>query len=65
MGGTEVSEETIHIDLTKGQGIVNISFGVSKELLDKHFDVVYNVVMQILKDYRDGKRVYYPPIKED
>ena len=60
-----MNKETIHIDLTQGQGIVNISFGVSKELLDKQFDVVYNVVMQILKDYRDGKRVYFPPTKEN
>jgi hypothetical protein len=60
-----LNKETIHIDLTQGQGIVNISFGVSKELLDKQFDVVYNVVMQILKDYRDGKRVYFPPTKEN
>ena len=60
-----MNKETIHIDLTQGQGIVNISFGVSKELLDKLFDVVYNVVMQILKDYRDGKRVYFPPTKEN
>ena len=60
-----MNKETIHIDLTHGQGIVNISFGVSKELLDKQLDVVYNVVMQILKDYRDGKRVYFPPTKEN
>ena len=57
--------ENVEITLTHGQGVVNISFGISKELLDKQFDVVYNVVMQVLKDYRDGKRVYFPSIKEN
>lgn len=57
--------EDVEITLTHGQGVVNIFFGISKELLDKQFDVVYNVVMQILKDYRDGKRVYFPPTKEN
>ena len=60
-----MSVEKLQIELTNGPGIVNISFGISKELLDTQFDVVYNVVMRILQDYRDGKRVYYPPTKED
>ena len=51
--------ETLGIDLQNSNGVLNISFGISKELLDKQFDVVYDIVMQILSDYRDGKRHYF------
>jgi hypothetical protein len=52
--------DMVDITLNHGQGLLHISFGISKELLDKQFDVVYDIVMQILSDYRDGKRTYFP-----